>query len=74
MEKTTKIQLSIKTKKELDSLRLSDRDTYNDIINNLIEDSMEVSDETKKEIEEALEQIEKGDFLTHEEVKKKMGF
>lgn len=74
MAKVTTIQLNVKTKKELDHLKLSNRDTYNDVIEMLIEDSMELSEQTKKEIEEAKKEIERGEFYTHEEVKKKLGF
>jgi hypothetical protein len=38
------------------------------------EDTLELSDETKKDIELALQQIKSGDTLSHEDVKKKLGF
>ncbi len=69
----TTIQLNVETKKELDKLKISSRDTYNDVIEMLIEDSMELSEQTKRELEEARMEIERGKFYTHEEVKKKLG-
>ncbi len=43
-EKTTIILLELKTKKELEKFKVSERDTYNDIIEMLIEDSLEVNE------------------------------
>lgn len=73
MGKITTVQLMVKTKNELEKLRVSDRDTYNDIIENLIENTLELNEETKRELEEALRKVKNGEFLTHEEVKKRLG-
>lgn len=73
MEQVTTIQLSVETKNKLEALKMSERDTFNDVIRDLLEDSMEVSEETKKEIKEALKDIKEGRTHTHEEVKKKLG-
>ena len=73
MSKITTIQISSETKAKLDKMKLSARDTYNDVIENLIEDSMTLSDETKKEIEESIEEYKQGKVSTIAEVKKDLG-
>jgi len=70
---TTTIQVSNKTKETLDRMKLFGRETYNDIIERMIEDDLELSEKTKKELEEARKRIKQGKFLTHEEVKKRLG-
>ena len=72
MEGKTTIQVNNSTKMKLEKLKMSKRDTLNDVIENLIEDSTELSEKTKREIEESLRQIEKGEFVTHEQVKKEL--
>ncbi len=72
MAKTT-IQISTELKNRLDALKVNKRETYEDVIENLLEDSEELSDATKKDIEEALTQIERGDFITHEDLKRNFG-
>jgi predicted transcriptional regulator len=73
MSKITTIQISTDTKAKLDKMKISSRDTYNDVIENLIEDSMTLSDETKKEIEESMEEYKHGKVFTLAEVKKDLG-
>jgi predicted transcriptional regulator len=73
MSNNTTIQLSSETKAKLDKMRVSKRDTYNDIIENLIEDSMELSEEAKKDIEEALEDYKQGRVYSMADVKKDLG-
>lgn len=73
MSNNTTIQVSTETKAKLDKMRVSKRDTYNDIIENLIEDSMELSDEAKKDIEEALEDYKQGRVYSMADVKKNLG-
>ncbi|MHA1675508.1 MAG: DUF7557 family protein, partial [Promethearchaeota archaeon] len=63
MGENTTIQIKKTTKFKLDSLKLSKRDTYNDIIENLIEDSLELSEETMKDIREAIEEHKKGQSI-----------
>jgi predicted transcriptional regulator len=50
------------------------RQSYNDVIMDLIEDSLELNEKTKMEIKEAVEDYNKGNYITHKEVKKKFGF
>ena len=73
MSKITTIQISSETKAKLDKMKISARDTYNDVIENLIEDSMTLSDETKKEIEESIEEYKQGKVSKLAEVKKDLG-
>lgn len=73
MADTTTIQINRETKERLDGLRVSNRDTYNDIIENLIEDSMELSDAAMKDIEDALEDIKQGRVYSLDDVKKSLG-
>lgn len=74
MEKVTSIQLSSETKRKLDKLKLSKRETYNDVVENLIEDSLELNEKTIKDLEEALEEVKKGKVHSMDEIKKEMGF
>lgn len=74
MEKVTSIQLSSDTKRKLDKLKLSKRETYNDVVENLIEDSLELNEKTIKDLKEALEEVKKGQVHSLDEIKKEMGF
>ncbi len=74
MAENTSIQIKKETKYKLDSLKMSKRDTYNDIIENLLEDSLELSEETLKEIQEAIEEYKQGQTSSLEEVKRQLGF
>jgi len=69
----TTIQISDNVKATLDKMKIYSRETYNEVIEDMIEDNMELSEQTKKDIEEAKKRIKKGQFLTHDEVKKKLG-
>jgi len=71
METTIKISSDIKNL--LDKMKIHERETYNDIIEVLLEDNWELNDKTKKEIEEARKEIKSGNFISHEEVKKRFG-
>jgi hypothetical protein len=70
---TTTIQISAPLQKELSTRKLSDRETYEDIIWDLLEDTMELSDETKKEIELARAEIKAGKGISLSEAKKRLG-
>ena len=70
----TTIQVSKKTKEMLEKLKISSRDSYNDVIEQLIEDSQELSEEAMKDVEAALEDVKQGRIVSHEEVKRRMGF
>ncbi len=69
----TTIQISNNIKTTLEKMKMFERETYNDVIERMIEDGLELNERTKKEIEEARKRIKAGKFLTHEEVKKRLG-
>lgn len=69
----TTIQISEKLQGELNKRKISDRETYEDVIWDAMEDTMELSEETKKEIEHARAEIKAGKFHTLSEAKKKLG-
>jgi len=73
MADITTIQIRRKTKQKLDELRLSERETYNDIIENLIEDSAELSEQTIKELEEARIQAQRGERVSLADAKRELG-
>ena len=67
---STTIQISDDVKKTLEKMRVFERETYNEIIENMIEDQMEINDKTKKEL---AERKKNSKFISHEEVKKRLG-
>lgn len=71
---STTIQIKEDTKLALERLKLFERETYNDVLERLLEDLAELGAETKKEIEAARKAISKGEYITHEDLKKEMGF
>jgi len=73
MEENTSIQIKKKTKKILDSLKISKRETYNDVIDNLIEDSLNLNEETLEDIQKAMEEYEQGQFISLKEAKQQLG-
>ena len=70
----TTIQINDSTKLELNKMKVFKSESCNDVLEKLIEDVQELNDETKKEIEFALNEIEKGNYITHENLAKEMGF
>ena len=80
MSETTTIQIPVKLKKELTSLKDYNRETYADVIEKLIsiakddeEDKFELSAETLKDIAEAREDIKKGRFYSTKQIEKELG-
>lgn len=69
----TTIRISPEIKSQLDKMKLIKRESYNNIIGLFIEDTLELNKKTKREIEEARKRINKGEFFTQEEVKKRLG-
>ena len=69
----TTIQVSEQLQEKLNKMKLSDRETYEEVIWNIVEDAQELSEETKKEIEQARKEIKEGKFHTLADVKKKLG-
>jgi len=73
MDKTT-IQLSQSTLERLKSFKRYDRESYEEIVNNLADEAEEeLSVEEIEDIQEALEQVKKGDLYSIEEVAKELG-
>ena len=68
----TTIQVSEEIKEVLKSMKLSQRESYEDVIWDLIEASMELSPEALKSIEEAYKDIKEGRVYSSEEVKKRL--
>ncbi|MCE8424105.1 MAG: hypothetical protein J5U16_09290 [Candidatus Methanoperedens sp.] len=68
----TTIQISADLQKELTNRKLSDKETYEEVIWDMLEDSQELSDETKKEIAEARAEIKAGRSYTIAQVKKEL--
>lgn len=73
MAMVTSIQISEKLQQELAKRKLYNKETYEEVIWGLIEDTMELSEETKRNIEISRKEIARGEFYTHEQVKKKLG-
>ena len=71
MEATT-IQLSSSLLNELKSRKLSERETYEDVIFDLIEDTMELSEETKADIKRSQKEIKAGKYYTLDQVKSRL--
>lgn len=70
----TTIQVSEQLMTTLKQRKQYDKESYEEVIWNLLEDTMELNEETKKNIEQSLAEIKAGKFLTHEQVKKNLGF
>ena len=68
----TSIQISSDLQKELSKRKISDRDTYEEIIWDILEDNMELTEQTKKDIKQARKDISEGRFYTLEEAKKQL--
>jgi predicted transcriptional regulator len=67
---STTIQISDNVKSVLDKMKMIERETYNEIIERMIEDDTKLSEKTKKELEE---RRKSKDFISNEEVKKRLG-
>lgn len=69
----TTIQVSEALRDALKRRKASNNESYEEVIWDLLEDTMELSDETKKAIEEGLAAYERGEYYTHEQLKKELG-
>ena len=67
---TTTIQISDAVKIALERMKMMGRESYNDVIERILEDDLELSEKTKKELEERKKNPR---FISHEEVKKRLG-
>ena len=69
----TTIQVSKELQKELTERKLSENETYEEVIWDVLEDVMELSEEAKKSIAIAEKEIKEGKTVPFEEIKKKIG-
>lgn len=74
MAETTTIQVKQSTKEALEKMKIYKRETYNEVLERLLEEVQELNEETKKEIELARKAVEEGRYVTHEDLKKELGF
>lgn len=74
MSETTTIQVKQSTKEALEKMKIYKRETYNEVLERLLEEVQELNEETKKEIELARKAVEEGRYITHEDLKKELGF
>jgi predicted CopG family antitoxin len=68
----TTIQISEDLLERLKMMKISDKESYENIIWDLVEDSMEISEETKKNIAIAEKELKKGKVHRWEDVKKEL--
>jgi predicted transcriptional regulator len=68
----TSIQISEELKKVLSKKKLSERETYENIIWNLLEDNLELNEQTKKELRESRKEIKEGKTVTLAQLKKEL--
>ena len=69
----TTIQVTQELQKELAERKLSENETYEEVIWDMLEDVMELSEETKRSIAISEKEIREGKTVPFEEVKKKIG-
>ncbi len=69
----TTIQISQDLQKELNKMKLYNKETYEEVIWNIIEDTQELNEQTKKEIELARKEFKQGKFVTHAKLKQELG-
>jgi predicted transcriptional regulator len=73
----TSIQLDDKTKTRLEKMKLFPREPYDDVVNRLMnsveDEEGELSEQTIRDLEKAVKEMKAGKFITHEEVKRKLG-
>jgi predicted transcriptional regulator len=68
----TSIQISEELKKVLSKKKLSERETYENIIWDLLEDNLELNEQTRKELEESRKEIKEGKIITLAQLKKEL--
>jgi hypothetical protein len=68
----TTIQISENLLETLKKRKISEKESYENIIWDLIEDVRELSEETKKDLVEAREQYKQGKIKTLEQIKKEL--
>jgi predicted transcriptional regulator len=68
---STTIQISSELQKELNKMKLFNRETYEEVIWNIIEDTKELSEQTKRDIDLSRKEISEGKFVTLSDLKKR---
>ncbi|MBI2498930.1 hypothetical protein HYV88_01670 [Candidatus Woesearchaeota archaeon] len=68
----TTIQVSRDLLETLKKRKMSEKESYEEVIWDLIEDTMELSEETKKDIEEARKEVKEGKVHKWEDIKKEL--
>ena len=68
----TTIQVSKELVNILNKRKLNPRESYESIIWDLLEDTMELSEETKRDIEKGREEYKRGEFVSFEEIKRRL--
>ena len=68
----TSIQVSTDLLNRLKSMKMNDKESYENIIWELIEDHMELSEETKRDIAISEKQIKEGKTVSLEEIRRKL--
>jgi predicted transcriptional regulator len=69
----TTIQISEELKKRLNERKISDKDTYEEVIWDMFEDTMELSAETRRHIARSRAEIAAGKVVPFKDVMKKAG-
>jgi hypothetical protein len=69
----TTIQVSEELKELLESKKIYDKETYEEVIWDMHEDTLALSEETKKNIAISREQYERGEIVSFTEIKKRIG-
>lgn len=69
----TTIQVNEKLLEALKLRKISDKESYEEVIWDLIEDTMELSEETKKNIAQSQKEIKEGKTISLEKIKNELG-
>jgi len=67
----TTIKISEVLKKKLENMKITDSETYEEVIEDLIEDHLALNPAFAKSIENARDEIKEGDFVTLDKLKRK---
>ncbi len=70
----TTIKISEEMHDKLQAFKMYPRESYNEVLERILEDLSELNEETRGKIERARKQIEDGQYTTHEDLGKEMGF
>jgi len=68
----TTIQISKKLQEELQKRKITDKESYEEVIWDLLEDTLEISEETKKEMVDARLEVKKGLVKPLSQIKKEL--